>query len=95
MFSAEAVTRTCSVEKVFLEACNFTEKETLAHVFSYEFCEISNNTFFTEQLRWLLLFLAKDKHDINHDMIFVNQSDNCEYDANVLLICCYLNFRIT
>ena len=26
------------------EACNFIKKETLAKVFSYEFCEISKNT---------------------------------------------------
>ena len=32
-------------------SCNFLKKETLAHVFSYEFCEISKNTFFTEHLR--------------------------------------------
>ena len=25
--------------------CNFIEKETLAHVFSFEFCKISKNTF--------------------------------------------------
>ena len=31
-------------------ACNFTKKETLAQVFSCEFCEISKNTFFTEHL---------------------------------------------
>ena len=37
-------------------ACNFIEKETLAQVFSCEFCEISKNTFFIEQLWWLLLF---------------------------------------
>ena len=29
-------------------ASNFIEKETLAQVFSCEFCEISKNTFFTE-----------------------------------------------
>ena len=29
---------------------NFTKKETLVQVFSGEFCEISNNTFFTEHL---------------------------------------------
>ena len=29
-------------------ACNFIKQETLAQVFSYEFCEISKNTFFTE-----------------------------------------------
>ena len=36
-------------------ACNFIKKETLAQVFSYEFCEISKNTFFTEHFRRLLL----------------------------------------
>ena len=29
-----------------LEACNFIKKETLAHVFSCEFCEIYQNTFY-------------------------------------------------
>ena len=33
-----------------LEACNFIKKETLAWMFSFEFCEISKNTFFTEHL---------------------------------------------
>ena len=33
-----------SVKKVFLE-CNFIKKETLAQVFSCEFCEISKNIF--------------------------------------------------
>ena len=28
-----------------LEACNFIKKETLAQVFSCQFCEISKNTF--------------------------------------------------
>ena len=28
------------------EVCNFIKKETLAQVFSCEFCEISKNTFF-------------------------------------------------
>ena len=32
------------------QACNFIKKETLAQVFSSEFCEISKNTFFTEHL---------------------------------------------
>ena len=39
----------CSVKKG--AACNFIKKETLAQVFSQEFCEISKNTFFTEHLR--------------------------------------------
>ena len=32
-------------------ACNFIKKETLAQVFSCEFCEISKNTFSTEHIR--------------------------------------------
>ena len=31
--------------------CNFIWKETLAQVFSCEFCDIFKNTFFTEHLR--------------------------------------------
>ena len=47
----EAVVQRCSVKKVFLEisqnlqACNLIKKETLAQVFSCEFCEISKNIF--------------------------------------------------
>ena len=33
-----------------LAACNLIKRETLAQVFSCEFCEISQNTFFTEHL---------------------------------------------
>ena len=32
------------------QVCNFIKKETLAQVFSGEFCEIFKNTFFTEHL---------------------------------------------
>ena len=32
------------------EGCNFIKRETLAQVLSCEFCEISENTFFTEHL---------------------------------------------
>ena len=40
-----------------MEACNFIEKETLARVFSCEFCEISKNTFFYR----IPLMTASDK----------------------------------
>ena len=40
-----------------LAACNFIEKDTLAQVFSWEFCEIFKKIFFVEHLRWLLLYL--------------------------------------
>ena len=32
------------------QVCNFIEKETLSQVFSCEFCQILQNTFFTEHL---------------------------------------------
>ena len=39
-----------SQENTCARVCNFIEKETLAQVFSSEFCEISENTFFTEHV---------------------------------------------
>ena len=33
------------------QACNFIKKETLAQVFSCEFCEIFKSTSFTERLQ--------------------------------------------
>ena len=38
------------------KAYNFIKKETLAQVFSSEFCEISKDTFFTEHV-WSILAL--------------------------------------
>ena len=43
----KAVLQICFIKP---QACNFIKKETLALVFSYEFCEISQNSFFTEHL---------------------------------------------
>ena len=37
------------------ETCNFTKKETLVQMFSYEFCKISKNTFSYRTPFWLLL----------------------------------------
>ena len=34
-----------SLSNLQAEACNFIKKETLAQVFSSEFCEVSKNTF--------------------------------------------------
>ena len=58
----EAVARRCSVKKVFLKISQNSQenkKETLAQVFSCEFCEIFKNAFFIEHLRWLLLHLIE------------------------------------
>ena len=43
--------RKTSVPESAAEACKFIKKETLAQVFSWEFCEILKNTFFTEHFR--------------------------------------------
>ena len=66
----EVVVQTCSVKKVFLDISQnlqestcprdsflkkFIKKETLAQLFSYEFCEISKNIFFIEHLWWLFV----------------------------------------
>ena len=68
----EAVVCRCSVKKVCLgilqkswennclrvrpQACNFIKKETMAQVFSCEFCKISKNTFFIEHF-WRTVFV--------------------------------------
>ena len=54
----EAATRGALCKKMFLKisqnsqenTCAFIKKETLAQVFSCEFCQISKNNFFTEHL---------------------------------------------
>ena len=45
-----SISHRSKIYQIITEACNFIKKETLAQVCSYEFCEISKNTFFTEQL---------------------------------------------
>ena len=56
------------LKKSLWQACNFIIKETLAHVFSCEFCEIFKNIFSTGHLRWLLLYhvLTPSKLKIKH-----------------------------
>ena len=41
------------------EACNFIKEETLAQMFSCEFCQISKNTFFTE-LVWATASILRE-----------------------------------
>ena len=57
----------CSIKKafskVFPEAWKCIGKETHAQVLSYEFCDIFKNTFFIEQLRWVLLMVLLAKTD--------------------------------
>ena len=52
-FTGKQLSQCLFLNKV--EACDFIKKETLAQVFSCEFCEIFKKTFFMENLWWLLL----------------------------------------
>ena len=45
-FTGKYLCQTLFFNKVAGGACNFIKKEALAQMFSYEFCEISKNTFF-------------------------------------------------
>ena len=62
----------------------YLKKETLAQMFSCEFWETSKNTFFTEHLRWLLLYFIFFKKnwfqfmDLLHKKLFL-----CTNDPNV------------
>ena len=72
------------------KACNFIKKETLAQVFSCEFCETSKNIFFTEHL-WatasvfsLVLFIFSQLiHSQSHfmciqsDLIYIQSTHIC------------------
>ena len=51
-----------------LSIANFIKKETLAEVFSCEFCEIFKKTFFTKQLRWLLLYIRPE--NVRKSLVF-------------------------
>ena len=50
------------------QACNFIKRETLALVFSWEFCEISMNTFFSSYLRHY--DALRPKIDVTHPLHF-------------------------
>ena len=53
-FSENSQGNTCAIASFLtkLQASdNFVKKETLTHVFSFDFCEIFKNTIFTEHLR--------------------------------------------
>ena len=53
-----------SVKKKVASACNFIKKESLTQVFSYEFCEISKNTFFLQNTSGPFSLESKIKSDI-------------------------------
>ena len=70
------------------DACNFIKKETLAQVFSCEFCEISKNTFLTEHLRCgCFCFLALvEIYAIFHSVYMSHMSNIRRSLGEVLLV---------
>ena len=66
-FTGKHLCQSLFLKNLQVSPCNFNKKETLAQVFSREFCETSKNNFsYTEHLRWLLLHLQEN--------IWVNQN---------------------
>ena len=59
-FAGKHMCQNLFLTKVQAETCNFIIKEILTQVFPGEFCNIFNNTFFIEHLRWLLLTIKKE-----------------------------------
>ena len=49
-FTGKHLCQSLFFNKVVGQACNFIKKETMEQAFSCEFCEISKNTSFTEDL---------------------------------------------
>ena len=96
---SEEVARRCSVKKVFLEILQENtcarvsfKKETLAHVFSCEFCEkFLRTSFLTEPLRWLLLIGLEcvtivDKMNLFQTKICVLQNSNPRWLDHLSLV---------
>ena len=50
-FTGKHLRQSLFLKRLQAKACNFIKKETLAQLFSREFCEISKNTAFTEHFR--------------------------------------------
>ena len=51
-------------------ACSFIKKESLAQLFSFEFCEISNNTFFTEHHQTTTFDLQNIEYYLSWEICF-------------------------
>ena len=65
------------------QACNVIKNKTLAQVFSCEFCEIFKNTFFTEDLRRLLLFFkTKITENANVKNLWIKDLSNLSNNEN-------------
>ena len=67
--------------KLQAESCKFIKKNTLAQVFSCEFCKISNNSFFTEHLwatAYRIVYLLLHKQP-SRGVLMKNLSENMQH----------------
>ena len=64
--SRNSLENTCARVSFLMKACNFIKKETLAQVFSFEFCKFLRTPFLQNTSRRLLLYIilfsSKTKH---------------------------------
>ena len=65
----------------------------MMEVFSCEFCKISKNTFFTEHIRWLRLFLAMS---VTHESIILQNVEVLEilFELTEVTSCNYVIMQI-
>ena len=75
------------------EACNFIKKETLAQVFSREFCEIFKNIFFTEHLRATAFVMINVNHDFKTSVIHFQVSDLISHYIKLQFPGLFLHFK--
>ena len=60
--------------KLQAETCNFIKKQALTQVFSSEFCGMFRNTFFVENLWWLILTHIPQHLPLKYHMILQTHS---------------------
>ena len=71
------------------DACNFIKKETLAQVFSSEFCQISKNTYFKEHL-WATASTLREGRRLMQTEISIFSKLHKENDKKIKM---FLHFR--
>ena len=81
-------------------------KKILWHTFFCEFCEIFKNTFFIEQLRWLLLSIEINEINVNivtnwvnfdslKAIIYCNSFDDDDHNDDIIIIIMIIIIIIT
>ena len=63
-FTRKHMCRNLLIKLLTLQICNFIKNESLAQMFSCEFCKISKNTCFGQHHRRLLLIIQKQPSEV-------------------------------